>query len=330
MSAPERCEKEPPEAAPTRSVSGFAPRAKPQIGGEAQQGLAARIAGRYEVVAPLGIGGMGIVHKARDRANGQLVAIKRPRARKLDWLDARLDPTATLLRESLVMAQLDHPHVVRLPASGFDEQGAPFLVLQLLDGARTIVSYARSVPRQRRIQLLVEMFAALAHVHGKGLTHRDVKPSNVLVARAEVESRAGPLPPQTYLIDFGLATNVADAIANPNRSGGPWPLVGSALYLAPELVQGHPGTCSSDLYACGLIAAEVLTGTHPLRCASVPAPLAVLRDFPSDWLRSRAAGVDLDPSTMTLLQGLLARDPSHRISSAEEALLRLREMERIR
>lgn len=274
------------------------------------------IAGRYELVEPLGAGGMAIIHRAIDLRTGRWVAIKRPRTRAVEATDPRIAPGVSLARERKALLILDHPSVVRLHGAGVDEEGAPFLVLSLVEGARSIVVFARSAPYPLRIRAVSEMFEAIGHVHRRGLLHRDLKPSNVLVCTG---AAGGRRVGSVSLIDFGLAAGVDDEQHPDAAHAGPFPLVGSALYLAPELVEGRAASAATEIYAAGLIAAEVLTGVHPLRGGRSSATLAALRDVPRRW-----AHLQRDAPTRMLLERLLARRPEDRWGSAEEVVAWLR------
>jgi serine/threonine-protein kinase len=283
------------------------------------------IAGRYDVLAHIGSGGMGIVHQVRDRQTDRLLAIKQPwsgnAAGSLPYVDAR----ASISRESLALARLDHPHIVHLLDTGTDELGEPFLVLELLEKPRTIVNWPPTASREERLRALVQMFEALAHVHSAQLVHGDVTPSNVLLCdhpvRATFTPRSGA---RVCLIDFGLVVGTEEyATLQSLDSDGPPSLVGCALYLAPELIEGAPMSISSDLYAAGMITAEVLTGTNPRSRTGPRTTLAALRDLPKTWIDEAAESFGRESRTTDLLRRLLARDPDERCSSADMAISEL-------
>jgi len=276
------------------------------------------IAGRYDVLAHIGEGGMGIVHMVRDRQTDRTFAIKQPWFRGLPGTTPCLDPRAGILRESEALSRLDHPHIVRLSGAGTDESGEPFLVLELLEHSGTIVDLPPGASAGQRIRALVQMFSALAHVHGADLIHGDVTPSNVLLCTHSALSGAPlSLEPRVCLIDFGLAVRSGEhAILPELEASGPPSLVGSALYLAPELIEGAPMSTASDLYAAGMIAVEVLTRTNPRSRAGPRMTLPALREFPRAWLDDTAAV--LGRELVALLRRLLAREPGRRCPCANE------------
>jgi serine/threonine protein kinase len=310
-------ERGPPDEPPDGPTSGFT--AKRRVD---HAPPAITIAGRYEVLALLGSGGMGIVHTARDRLTGRVIAVKQPCAGRARGSEPRLDPGVSLAREHLALLHLHHPNIVQRHDFGVDERGDFFLVLELVEEACSIVTYARSATRVQRISALVQMFEALAYVHRKGMLHRDVKPTNILVSRASAPRRVDSTQaPRVCLIDFGLTANAQEGMPpHPDAVSVPWPLAGSVLYLAPELIRGEPASVASELYAAGTVAAEVMTGVHPLGSPGRRSTLAALEDAPRQWLRAEASALGLDSRTAELLGRLLAREPHERCSSAEEVL----------
>jgi serine/threonine protein kinase len=234
----------------------------------------------------------------------------------------RFDARASLVRECLALARLDHPNIVHLWDAGTDESGEPFAVLELLERPRTIADWAHAAPPPLRLVALVQMFEALAHVHSAKLVHGDVKPSNVLLGeRSTGRGPADTSRPRVCLVDFGLSAGPYEAGTETERGANGRPsLAGSALYLAPERIEGAPPSSTSDIYAAGMIAVEVLTGADPTRRASPRTTLTALRDFGTEWLKHTAGPLGLDRSAVTLLQRLLARDSARRLGAAEAAL----------
>jgi len=284
------------------------------------------IAGRYDVLAHLGAGGMGTVHRVRDLRTHRFFAIKQPWSGSPAGSVPYLDPRASLVREAAALARLYHPHVVHLLDVGTDESGEPFLVLELLERPTTIVTWPPSACRAERVQALVQLFEALAHVHRAHFVHGDVTPSNVLLCHSHDRTRWPRSPrARVCLIDFGLVVGTEECSTLPELDAcGPPSLVGCALYLAPELVEGAPMSVASDLYAAGMIAAEVLTGTNPRSRVGPRATLSTLRDLPGAWLDEAASVLGRESRTLRLLRRLLARDPARRYASSDEVAFELR------
>jgi serine/threonine protein kinase len=276
---------------------------------------------RYALLSPLGAGGMGIVHSALDTHTGRLVAIKRPWSLDPANQELGFEPRASILREGAALSRLAHPNVIRLWDHGADESGEPFLVLELLDRPGSIVSWAASASSAARVDALVQMFDALAHVHHARIAHGDINPSNVLVCEDLASQGAYPVPlPRVCVADFGLATDCDAPPSSCDRDATPPPsLAGSVLYLAPERMDGAIASPVSDIYAAGIIAAEVLTGANPRSRMGPRTTLSALRDFGVAWLDHLAIHFDLDRSATALLRSVLSRDCSARCTAEEAA-----------
>ncbi len=245
------------------------------------------VAGRYEVLGSLACGGMADVLAARDHRLQRDVALKV--ARVTATTDrARFDAEIRLL------ASLQHPHLVRMFDAGVHE-GDAFLVLELADGP-TLGALLSSgpVPEERLHALGRDLAGALAHVHDKGIVHRDVKPANVLTA---ADGR-------WLLADFGIA-RLLDATGLTATGTA----VGTPAYLAPEQVTGASATPATDVYALGLVLLEAATGR--------PA-------YPGDWREAARARLTQDPDVAAapapwpaLLAAMTASDPAERPTAAQ-------------
>ncbi|HEY1280120.1 MAG TPA: serine/threonine-protein kinase, partial [Acidimicrobiales bacterium] len=247
------------------------------------------LAARYRLGPLLGQGGMAEVRRADDLVAGHEVAVK---------LLRRLPPGAPWsTREIHALERLDHPALVRLRDHG-DDHDVPYLVLDLVEGPALAEVLARGPLDSRRAATLIADIAdGLAHAHSRGVTHRDVKPGNILI---DGRGRA-------RLADFGIA-RILDA--TPTTGAGF--VIGTAAYLAPEQVRGERVGPPADVYALGLVLLECLTGRRAYPGTFAEAAIAHLTkapDIPSTvapWLGGLAA-------TMTL------RDPSMRPTAASVA-----------
>lgn len=266
----------------------------------------ARIAGRYRLKARVGKGDMGILWAAVDERSNLPVAI-RILQRGLD------DPrrVARFRASALQAAALDHPHVVRVLDEGIDELG-PYIVSEWIN-ATPLSAWIGALPSFGFLCTVASQICdALAHVHGRGLVHLDLRPQNILVSR-------GKDGPHVRLVDVGCG-RIDDGWSD-SRVGAPATLkyLGTLRYLAPEVADRAPWQTGpwSDLYSFGLILWELLVGDIPfgdlrgvallLRRATVDPP-----GLPAEPALAHHAGLH------TLLSRLLAREPMDRPQSAAQ------------
>lgn len=228
------------------------------------------IAGRYEVdlSAPLGAGGMAVVYRGRDLRTRRDVALKTLREEYRQDADAR----ARFRREVRAIAFAAHPNVVRV----FDlceEQSAPWAVLEYIPGStlKDVIAERGPLAPEAVVPILDQTAGALAHLHGRGFVHLDVKPQNLLV------TEDGTIK----LIDFGLAQNAGTIQELINGT-----TFGTAAYLAPEQACGEAVAAATDVYSLGCVVYELLTGAPPFpgRGAGRDAPVknAVVRMHVND------------------------------------------------
>ena len=200
----------------------------------------------YELIEVLGEGGMGRVYRAAHQPSGAEVAIKVLRSEfKRDRFRRRL-----LLDEATAAAKLDHPRIVRLLDVGQDDDGAPFLVMELAEGEPLDGLVARWVGFERLGPALLDVLEGLAAAHAAGIVHRDLKLGNVIV---------DPKSGRASILDFGVAS-----LVDPLRDRGAAMIVGTPEFMPPEQLSGDgPIGPWTDLYAFGVLLAEVVRGGSP-------------------------------------------------------------------
>ncbi|MEZ4324194.1 MAG: protein kinase [Polyangiales bacterium] len=253
--------------------------------------------GRFEIVRQLGRGGMGIVFEAYDSVRGLNVALK-------VIPDASPRGLLAIKREFRVLADLQHPNLVRLLDLVVDAHGS-FFTMELVDGEDFIEYTAPKatggvMDYARLRRTLEQLTRGLAVLHGNGLVHRDVKPSNCLV------SRGG----RVVVLDFGLVQPFA-AKAAP----APGPIVGTIDYMAPEQARGESTLGAAvDWYAVGVMLYQALAGAHPFDGHPMGVMVAKMIGDPRPISELVP---DCPPDLARLTMALLARDPSERPTASE-------------
>jgi len=253
--------------------------------------LVGRSLADYRVEELIGLGGMGEVYRALDARLGRPVAVKVLASRFVDDEIFR----KRLLRESRLAASLDHPNVIPIYETG-EADGHLFIAMRYVDGTdlKTLLRQSAPLAPLSAADICSQIAGALDAAHRRGLVHRDVKPSNVLIDGRE---KAG----HCYLADFGLTQSASD----PGPADGS--LLGTIDYVCPEAIRGEPLDGRSDQYALGCVLYECLTGVVPFAGTSdtatiyahleepVPRPSTAepnsqeksTRCFAARWRRSR-------------------------------------------
>jgi serine/threonine-protein kinase len=200
----------------------------------------------YEIEAVVGLGGIGILYRARQ------LRLDRPVALKLVEPELARDPVIRerLRREARAVASLDHPNVVPLYEAGEDD-GMIYIATRWVEGTElgTLIRAEGPLDPKRVARIAAQIAAALETAHDKGLVHRDIKPSNVIVT---AEGHA-------YLTDFGLVKRAETA---PGLTRGDQ-MLGTVDYVAPEQIEGSEADARSDVYSLGCVVYEMLTGEPP-------------------------------------------------------------------
>lgn len=254
--------------------------------------------GPYQIVAPLGEGGMAAVYKAYHPAMERYIALK-VLPRHMAFSEEFL---TRFRREAKLLAQLQHPHI--LPVFDYGEgDGYPYIVMPFIVSG-TLADILRkqrlSLPEVRRI--LTQIGDALSYAHGRGMIHRDIKPSNVLI-----DERGNCL-----LTDFGLARMV-EAAEKLTTSGS---IMGTPAYMSPEQGMGSNTDYRSDLYSLGVILYEMITGRVPYTAET---PVAVVFKHIQDPLpAARKFNPNLPEALERVLLKSLAKNPEDRYQTADE------------
>jgi serine/threonine protein kinase len=287
--------------------------------------------GPYEIIAPLGAGGMGEVYRAKDTRLGREVAIKVLPAHLIENAEVR----ARFEREARTISSLNHPNICTL----FDVGRAPgeagsgdtdYLVMELVEGETLAQRIARGpLPTADLLKLATQIADALDRAHRAGIVHRDFKPGNVMITKAGAK-----------LMDFGLARNAtmpgmspasgstgvtiaqltqSPTLASPLTQQGA--LIGTFLYMAPEQLEGKEADARSDIWAFGCVLYEMATGRRAFDGKSQASLVgAVMNSEPAPL---SASGASTPPGLDALIRACLAKDPDERIQTAHDIKLQL-------
>ena len=279
-------------------------------------GMGAQL-GPFEVLAPLGSGGMGEVYRARDSRLGREVAIKVfPAAFSADE-----DRLRRFEQEARAAGMLNHPNILTIYDIGTHD-GYPYIVAELLDGEELRVQMNRGpLPVRQALDYAQQITLGLAAAHEKGITHRDLKPENLYVT---ADGRV-------KILDFGLAklkrqpvhggvnSETPTALVSPTTNPGT--VIGTVGYMSPEQVLGEEADHRADIFAFGLILYEMLAGRPAFEGASAVAVMsAILRDEPPELVESNDK---IPPQLDRLVRRCLEKRPERRFHSAHDLGLAL-------
>ncbi len=265
--------------------------------------------GPYEIVAPIGAGGMGEVYRARDTRLERTVAVKVLPSH----LSASPENRQRFEREAKTISQLSHPHICALYDVG-RENDTEYLVMEYLEGETLSVRLAKgALPLEQTLRFGVEIADALDRAHRQGIVHRDLKPGNVMLTKSGVK-----------LLDFGLAKAIAPAAsagsltAQSTQQGltQEGTILGTLQYMAPEQLEGRDADARTDIFALGATLYEMATGRPAFAGASQASLIGAIMtgDAPSISSVEPTSSPALDRVVKTCL----AKDPENRWQSAHD------------
>src|SRR6202048_2173903 len=279
--------------------------------------LPGRRLGPYEILSAIGAGGMGEVYKARDTRLDRIVAIKVLPAHLADRADLR----ERFEREAKTIASLNHPHICTLYDTGHQDE-IDFLVMEYLEGETLAQRLLKgSLPLEQALQYAIEISDALDKAHRKGVTHRDLKPGNIMLTKTG-----------TKLLDFGLAKLKQEvAPANVQLSQLPTAndpltaqgtIVGTLQYMAPEQLEAKEVDARTDIFAFGALVYEMATGKRALWGKSHASVIgAILKDAPPPICSLQPM---TPPALERVVKTCLAKEADNRWQTARDVELEMK------
>ncbi len=271
--------------------------------------------GPYEIVSPLGAGGMGEVYRATDTRLGRDVAIK--------VLPAEFASDPDRLRrfeqEARAVAALNHPSILAIHDIGSHE-GAPYFVTELLEGETVRAALQRGAMKPRAaMELAAQIAQGLAAAHEKGIVHRDLKPGNVFITRDE----------HVKILDFGLAKAVSPTtredrakVTTLEEMTDAGKVMGTAAYMSPEQVRGVPVDQRSDIFSLGVVLYEMVTGRQAFgRESTTETMAAILKEDPPD---PSSVSAVVPPALSRAIAHCLEKRPEERFQTARDLAFELK------
>jgi serine/threonine-protein kinase len=257
--------------------------------------------GDYEILSLLGRGGMGKVFKVRNVISDRIEAMKV----LLPDVDATPDLAERFLREIKLVATLDHPNIAGL-RTALRSATQMLMIMEYVDGVSLDQLDPHPPDPRRAVHLIIQVLAALSYAHRRGVIHRDVKPSNILVRTDNVRADGS-----VKLTDFGIASRAGDP-----RLTGPGMALGSLYYMSPEQIKAFPVDARSDIYSVGVTLYEIVTGRRPVQGDSLFSIMAAhLQQIPVPPIQLMP---HIPPELSSIIERSLQKSPDDRFQTAED------------
>jgi serine/threonine protein kinase/Tol biopolymer transport system component len=283
--------------------------------------------GPYEILSPLGAGGMGEVYRAKDMRLDRTVAIKVLPSH----LSSNPELKQRMEREAKAISALQHANICTLHDIG-TQDGTYFLVMEYLEGQTLAERLAKGpLPVEQVVKIGIEIAQALDKAHQQGIIHRDLKPANIMLTKAGAKlmdfglakpeltvspQAVGPFTPSTPTMNLASLTSAASPLTQKGS------IVGTFQYMAPELLQGKEADARSDLFSFGCVLYEMITGRRAFEGKSqLSVFTAILEKDPEPITASHPL---VPPMLDRVVAACLAKDPADRLQSAHDVAMELR------
>ncbi len=275
-----------------------------------ENSIGSTIGDKYEILAVIGGGAMGLVYKARHTLMKRVVAVK--------MLHPNMLPDAgTIMRfkkEAEALSCLNHPNILTVFDFGISTQGQPYLVTDYLEGQTLgeLLEQNPIVPWQRTVNIFMQVCSALAHAHKNGVIHRDIKPSNIMLTEFEDQIDV------VKILDFGIAKVVSEENENSSQLTRTGEVFGSPLYMSPEQCRGKSLDARSDIYSLGCVMFRTLTGQPAFFGQDLVECLYKHVNEPAPSLNEVAPEANVPPELEAVVLKSLNKDPLARYQSMGE------------
>jgi serine/threonine-protein kinase len=261
---------------------------------------------RYELVAKLGTGGMGVVYKARHLALNKLFAIKIVS----DHLASQDDFRIRFDREAKAASMLNHPNLVSITDYGMTEFNEPYIVMDFINGRNLAeeLTHLQRLSPERAIQIFMQICDGVGYAHQIGLIHRDLKPGNIML------TKAGEPDEQVKIIDFGIAKLLSGQgdVTQSNTRANP---IGSPLYMSPEQCSAQRADRRSDIYSMGCLMYECLSSMPPFQGENI---LSTMSMHMSDAPKPFSPNLQIPNALEEVIMRSLAKNPADRFQTMAE------------
>jgi serine/threonine protein kinase len=271
--------------------------------------------GSYEILGTLGTGGQGEVYKATDTRLGRLVAIKVLHAAFYEQAEFR----QRFEREAQTVAALNDPHICTLYDIG-QHDGMNFLVMEFLEGETLAARLTRgALPLDDALRIAIQISDALDKAHSLGVTHRDLKPGNIMLTASGAKLMDFGLAKRREPVDPGMSSKAPTAGANLTQQGA---LLGTVQYMAPEQIEGEEANPRTDIFAFGMVLYEMISGARAFSGKSQASLMAsILHHQPASLSTLQTL---TPPALQRVVEICMAKEPRNRWQTAHDVSLQLK------